>query len=47
MLLDIDIYSLWYTTYKNCFLLHTHIFRMKRMYVERKWIGMHGNKNLI
>jgi hypothetical protein len=29
---------------KICFLLHAHKFRMVRMCVERKWIGMHGNK---
>jgi hypothetical protein len=29
---------------KKCFLLHAHRFRMVRMCVERKWIGMHRNK---
>jgi hypothetical protein len=29
---------------KICFLLHAYKFRMTRMYVEKKWIDMHGNK---
>jgi hypothetical protein len=29
---------------KICFLLYVHKFRMTRMCVKRKWIGMHGNK---
>jgi hypothetical protein len=30
---------------KICFLLHAHKFRMAKMCNEKKWIGMHVNKN--
>jgi hypothetical protein len=31
---------------KICFMLHAHKFKMKRMWVERKWIDMHENKKI-
>jgi hypothetical protein len=29
-----------------CFLLHAHKFRMVRMCVKKKWIGIHRNKKI-
>jgi hypothetical protein len=36
MLHCVDIYEVWYTAQKICFLLHAHKFRILRMWVERK-----------
>jgi hypothetical protein len=48
MLHGIEIYAVWQTVLKISFLLHAHKFKIARMCVERKWIGMLGNKkNLI